>query len=94
MRDGRHCALHHGHFDDPLKTANTSDVPSAFTQDIQPIVLTKLMMNFNRRNAICILELYHQPKLEGRRSRNKSFHFRPLLPRYWHEAGPVRQAYD
>ncbi|GFT25040.1 uncharacterized protein TNCV_179541 [Trichonephila clavipes] len=64
------------------------------THDIQPIKLTSLTMNFNWGNALCILELYHRPNLVVDRRRNKSFHFGPLLPRYWHEVGPVMLAYD
>ncbi|GFU67865.1 hypothetical protein TNCV_4188461 [Trichonephila clavipes] len=59
-----HCTLHHGHFGDPLKTAYTSDAPSA-SHNIQYIDLTELTMNFKRRDALCIQELYHQPKLTG-----------------------------
>ncbi|GFV41829.1 hypothetical protein TNCV_3629801 [Trichonephila clavipes] len=35
------------------------------THDVQAIDLTKLMRNFNRRNALCIQELYRRPKLAG-----------------------------
>ncbi|GFT35852.1 integrase catalytic domain-containing protein [Trichonephila clavipes] len=39
-------------------------------------------MNFNRRNALDIQELYHRLTLAGGGRRNTSFHFEPLLPRY------------
>ncbi|GFX37488.1 uncharacterized protein TNCV_4899181 [Trichonephila clavipes] len=61
------------------------------THDVRPIDLTELTINFNWRNALRIQELYHRPNLVGGGRRNKSFHFEP---RYWHEAGPVRLAYD
>ncbi|GFW14073.1 uncharacterized protein TNCV_3546621 [Trichonephila clavipes] len=49
---------------------------------VWPIELTELTMNFNRRNALCIQELYHRTKLAGSGKRNKCFHFGPLLPFY------------
>ncbi|GFV97952.1 hypothetical protein TNCV_5069921 [Trichonephila clavipes] len=61
------------------------------THDVWSINLT---MNFNWHNALCIQELYHRLNLAGGGRRNKSFHFGPLLPRYWHEAGPVQLEYD
>ncbi|GFU35922.1 uncharacterized protein TNCV_4030281 [Trichonephila clavipes] len=62
------------------------------THDVRPIDLTKLTMNFNRRNALCIQELYYRPNLACGGKRN--FHFGPLLPCCWHEVGPIRLAYD
>ncbi|GFT21778.1 hypothetical protein TNCV_2970191 [Trichonephila clavipes] len=64
------------------------------TDDVRPIDLTELPMNFNWRNALDIQVLYPRPNLTGFGRRNKSFHFGPLQLRYWHEAGPVRLEYD
>ncbi|GFX45825.1 hypothetical protein TNCV_934641 [Trichonephila clavipes] len=62
--------------------------------DAQPIDLTQLTMNFNRRNALCIQELYYRPNFASGGRRNKNFHFGSLLPHYWHEVRPVRLSYD
>ncbi|GFX54426.1 hypothetical protein TNCV_3825251 [Trichonephila clavipes] len=59
-----------------------------------PIDLAELTMNFNRRNAFSIQELYHRPNLASGGRRYKSLHFGPVLSRYWNEARPVRLAYD
>ncbi|GFY22384.1 hypothetical protein TNCV_2176451 [Trichonephila clavipes] len=64
------------------------------THDVRPIDMTERAKNFNWRNALGIQELYHCPNLAGGGRRNKSFHFRPLLPRYWHEVEPIWLAYD
>ncbi|GFU29896.1 hypothetical protein TNCV_1686831 [Trichonephila clavipes] len=64
------------------------------THDVRPIDLNELTMNFNSRNALRIQELNHRPGLAGCGRRNKIFQFGPLLPSYWHKAGPFRLAYD
>ncbi|GFX98712.1 uncharacterized protein TNCV_1502901 [Trichonephila clavipes] len=82
---------------DTLMTLGKLPTPAThhlLTHDVRPIDLTELTMNFNGRNALSIQELYHRPSLTGGTRRNKSFHFGPLLPRYWHEEGPVQLAYD
>ncbi|GFX17350.1 uncharacterized protein TNCV_3553541 [Trichonephila clavipes] len=75
---------------DTLTTLGKMSIPAThhlLTHDVLPINLTELMMNFNKRNALCIQEHYQRPNLACRGRRNKSNHFGPLLPRYWHEAG-------
>ncbi|GFU57044.1 hypothetical protein TNCV_1779111 [Trichonephila clavipes] len=38
------------------------------THDVRPIDLAELTMNFNRRNALCIQELYYGPERAGHSS--------------------------
>ncbi|GFX24652.1 hypothetical protein TNCV_3344321 [Trichonephila clavipes] len=70
---------------DTLTTLGKLPTPAThhlLTRDVRPI---DLAMNFNRRNALCIQELYHRPKLAGGGRRNESFYFGPMLPCYGHE---------
>ncbi|GFW75225.1 hypothetical protein TNCV_4188801, partial [Trichonephila clavipes] len=79
------CLLH-GNFEDPLKAAlhQRGTICLLSVMFHIPCDPTKLTMNFNRCNTLCIQELYQRPNVAGGGRRNTSFHFGPLLPRYWY----------
>ncbi|GFW06325.1 uncharacterized protein TNCV_37991 [Trichonephila clavipes] len=82
---------------DTLMTFGKLPTPAAhhlLTHDVRPIDLTELTMNFNWHNALFFKNFITDRTSQVAGEKNKSFHFGPLLPRYWHEAGPVRVAYD
>ncbi|GFT11482.1 uncharacterized protein TNCV_2523021 [Trichonephila clavipes] len=85
MRDGQPLRSSSWTFLITLGKLPTPATHRLLTHNVRPINLIELTINFNRRNALYIQELYHRRNLAGCGRRNKSFHFGSLLPRYWHE---------
>ena len=56
------------------------------------IDLAQLMMNFDRRYALCIQKLYQRSHFTVGRCWNKSFHLQPLQRRYCENSGSPASA--